>query len=105
MNTPIPPKCLSIVIKDVTPSMIRLDQTSPEDRLHVSPSDSFLDPGRSVPLDMCRPISDNLEPDRSVSSGLVFREEPDEEEDEDDDQGGGEEDGDDDEEDGDGYSE
>jgi hypothetical protein len=28
MNTPIPPKCLSIAINDVTGSMIRLDQPS-----------------------------------------------------------------------------
>jgi len=68
-------------------------------------SDSFLDPGWSVLLDMRRPIPDDLDPDCSVSSSLLFREEPDEEEDEDDDKDGGDEDGDDDEEDGAGYSE
>jgi len=64
-------------------------------------------PGAGVRLGMCRPIPDNLDPDCSVASDLLFREEPYEEEDEEDDNGDGdgEEDGDEDEEDGDGYSE
>jgi len=65
-------------------------------------------PGAGVRLGMCRPIPDNLDPDCSVASDLLFREEPyeeEDEEDEEDDNGDGEEDGDEDEEDGDGYSE
>ena len=86
-------------MKDVTASMIRLDQPLPRHRFH-----SFLDPCRSVPLDMRRPIPDDLAPDCSVSSSLLFRKEPEEEEeDEDDDKS--EEDGDEDEGDGAGYSE
>jgi hypothetical protein len=106
MNTPTPPKFLSITTNDVTGSMIRLDRsfrTVSRSLLIVA----VVAKVRGVPLGMSRihPECPDSDPaDRSAATDALLRQEPDEEEDEEEDEGDGKEDDDDDDKDDDGYS-